>query len=284
MKKQISLWLLSALVAAVSLDAVAQPRRGNGRPRPPMMQPVQNPAPNAPTFQTLRGEAYFLERIALAPGAQLHVSLVGKVAGADYLPLGTTVLAAKNGVTPFQIFLPLQLPPAPYRLQAWIVANNRVFMVGRDAQTLVDSIDVTTKIRLKIASAPQKIGGGGMPRAENFQGVPTFAVVGEVSKLDRRALSPDAVVEIILSDVSLADAPEKVLISVKHELEGEQLPLPFQLNIAKTDLQPNRRYNLRARVTEGGKLSYITGTANIVTSQNVGQKWNLLVKSARQPQ
>lgn len=284
MKKHFPFWLASALVLGVSLVAVAQPHPGGKRPRPPrhsQMRPIQNPAP--PAFKTLRGEAYFLERIALPPNAQLHVFLVGRVAGADYLPLGTTVLAAKNGVTPFEIFLPLQLPPAPYRLQAWIIADNRVWMVGRDAQTVVDSVDVTTKIRLKVASAPQNIDGigDGKPLAAIAEGVSTFAVAGEVQKLDRRALLPDAVVEIILSDVSRADAPEKVLASVKRELKGEQLPLAFEFGVDKTQLLPNRRYNLRARITEGGKLSYITESAIAVTPQNVGQKWNLQVKSAR---
>ena len=282
MKNYFSLCVLGALLVTFVASAWAQPgprpRRGGDleRPRRPLPT-VPETAPVA--FQTLKGEAYFLEKIALPPGAQLHVSLVGKVTGAPYLPLGTTVLAAQNGVTPFNIYLPLDLPPAPYRLQAWIVAGNRVIMVGRDAQTLVDTLGVTAKIRLQVA--PNSTASAPKPNGITAQGVPAFALNGEVLKLDRRALAPDAIVEITLSDISLADAPEKVLASFKSPLKGSQLPEPFEFGVAKTALLPRHRYNLRARVTEGGKLTYITDTAILVTPENVGQKWQLLVKPTR---
>ena len=230
MKNHVRLCVSGALLASSISLALAQPRppRGGNFERP------RRPLPTAPVeFQTLKGEAYFLERIALPPGAQLHVSLVGEVEGAPYLPLGTTVLAARNGVTPFNIYLPLDLPPAPYRLQAWIVAGNRVVMIGRDAQTMVDTLDVTAKIRLKVA--PNSQVSAPKPSGTVAEGVPTYSINGQVQKLDRRALSPDAVVEITLADVSLADAPEKVLVSIKRPLEGFQLPLPFEFGMAKNE-------------------------------------------------
>ncbi len=244
------------------------------------------PAPDAaamlvPLNKTLRGEAQFLERIALPPGAMLHVSLVGRVAGAEYLPLATQITPAKNGITPFQLQVPtVGLPAGPYRLQAWIIADNRLFMQGRDAQTVIENLDEPVTIRLRIVPAPQNIDGIGDGRP--FPAATTkMTLQGTVSKLDRRALSPDSRIELNLRDVSLADAPSKLVMGQNIQLEGGQLPKAFALEIDKTDMQPRRRYALSARVLEAGKLTYLTDTLIEVTPENAAKPFELRVVPAK---
>lgn len=269
---------------------------------PLSMAQKNSKSPETP-LATLRGEAFFLERIALPPGARLHVSLVGRIAGAEYLPLATRVLPARNGSTPFVLSAPKRLlPPGPYRLQAWIVADNRLFMQGRDAQTEVKSLDKPVKIRLKIVAAPLNIDGFGdgrpLPGAtfpgdvplpggppQNIDGIgdgkplppQKMKLRGRVSKLDRRALLPDSRLEIQLRDVSRADAPSQLIVGQVIQLEGGQLPKSFELELAPDDLQPRRRYALSARVLEAGKLTYITGTSNPVAPDDSAKNFELRV-------
>ena len=206
---------------------------------------------SARQIQSLRGEAFYLERIALPPGAVLHVSLVGRVAGAEYLPLATTALNAQNGMTPFQLVLgATQTPPPPYRLQAWIVADNRLLMHGHAPQTIVKNLDAPVKIRLKLVPAPQNIDGIGDGKPLPAQ----MTLKGTVSKLDRRALSPDARIEIMLIDATMGRW--RLMVRQTIPLEGRQLPQDFAIVIAATDLKPRRRYLLSARIYENGKFTY----------------------------
>ncbi len=227
----------------------------------------------------LRGEATFLEPIALPPGAMLHVSLVGRVAGAEYLPIATRIVPARNGSTPFKIsFMKHMAPAGPFRLQAWIVADNRAMFVGRDAQTVIENLDKFAPIRLKSVPAPQNIDGigDGQPLASPYK----MTLKGTVSKLDRRALSPDSRLEIDLRDVSLADAPSKLVVGQVIQLEGGQLPKNFAMELEKGDLQPRRRYALSARIFETGKLTYVTNMLVEVTPENRGKPFELRVVSA----
>lgn len=188
----------------------------------------------------LRGEVYFLERIALPPGARLHLSLVGRVPGANYLPISIVIIPARDGITPFSLALPpANLRPAsPYRLQAWIIAQNRVFMIGHQPTTTISDVKRPVRMRLKIASSRPSVGSmnenASQPDISETTtggeggtiGLPAFYLLnGTVTKLDRRALLPDARVVVTLSDVSRADAPSVVLGRRTIELKGQQFPV-----------------------------------------------------------
>lgn len=296
-----SLLRFGALVLASASLAIPLAMAQNQSPPPQLVQP--QPAPPQPAApqpirrtgrgiisglplsslvslqsRTLRGEAQFLERIALPTGATLHVSLVGRVAGAEYLPLATTIVPARNGITPFQIAIPAtQIPAGPYRLQAWIIADNRAMFIGRDAQTIIQNLNAQARITLKMAPKIQNIDGigNGTPLATT-----KMTLQGTVSKLDRRALLPDSRIELELRDVSLADAPSKLVLGQVIQLEGGQLPRSFKLELEPADLLPRRRYALSARVLEANKLTYITNTLIEVTPENAGQPFELRVVSA----
>ncbi|EMJ3465614.1 YbaY family lipoprotein [Vibrio harveyi] len=85
-------------------------------------------------------------------------------------------------------------------------------------------------------------------------------ITGTVAYRERIALPPHAVVTVALEDVSLADAPAKVLAKQTFETEGKQVPLAFELSYNSNDIKPNHRYSLRARIEVDGKLRFINDT------------------------
>lgn len=238
------------------------------------------PSSSTRVMKTVRGEVFFLERIALMPGAKLHVSLVGRIAGAEYLPLATTVIAARNGITPFELKVPADAVPAgPYRVQAWIIADNRAMFIGAAPQTMLSSLNQKVRIRLRMASAPQNIDGigDGQPLP-----IPNLATLrGSVSKRDRRALLPSAVLKIELRDTSRADAVAPLLSRKTIELKGRQFPTQFKLLVEPSALKPKMRYSLSAQLFENGKLSYRTDSVVSVTRENLDGDFELRLKSAR---
>ncbi len=268
---------LTCLAASLAIPlAMAQSPKA-GSPVPPRI-----PHPPRVEFAALRGEANFRERIALPPGAMLHIALIGRVAGAEYLPLATTATPATNGITPFELLVPLTgLPIGRYRLQAWIIADNRAMFIGRDPQTTIENLSKPAKIQLKLAPPIQNIDGfgDGRPFATATETKP-MTLKGTVSKLDRRALHPDSRIEIEVRDVSMADAPSKLVMGQVIQLEGAQLPRDFTLKLAPADLLPRHRYALSARILEVGKLTYLTDTLYPVSPDALDKPFQLKVVPA----
>ena len=266
----------AALFGLVALGGVSSPAMAQNS------DSQNSGAITLPAFRPFEGEVFFLERIALPPTAKLHVSLVASVQGAPYLPLAAQMIPARNGTTPFEFRLPVgPIPDGPYRVQAWIVANGRVLMNGHAPQFFVNSLDEKPRIRLKMAGAnrPQP---KPMPRPPVTGIMPQMALVkGTVSKLDRRALLPDAQIVVKIADVSRADAPETVISQQKFAIGGQQLPFNFQLPVRADLMKPGTRHAIRAQIFEAGKLSYTTDSMVEINRQNVLSPFSLRVVSAR---
>ena len=286
--KRIVLALGALAVGASALPLMAQETPANKRPQyGPNDRPVPLPVPQ----DVVEGEAYFLERIAIPRDSKLFVTLVGRVAGAEYLPLASTIVPARNGSTPFRLLVPQGLAPVgPYRLQAWIVADNRLWMRGTNPQTALNALSDKARIRLSVAPAPRNIDGIGdgrpLPKLDANQqpgaveedpNVAKESVSGTVTKRDRRGLAPDAQIEVTVADVSLADAPAKVVGRQTFSNDGKQMPLAFAVPVKAGDILANHRYSLSVRVTEGGKLTYITDTLIRVTPENKGDAFEVTV-------
>lgn len=245
----------------------------------PTWAQVDNPVPLPAPQDVVTGEAFFLERIAISPDSKLFVSLVGRVAGAEYLPLASGIFPARNGTTPFRLLVPQGMAPSgPYRVQAWIVADNRLLMNGAKPQTMIDSLSDKPRIRLKIVAAPQNIDGigDGTLMNQDAQAAKPLKVRGAIVKRDRRALLPDAKIEVSLLDVSLADAPSKVVGRQTFSPEGKQVPLKFEVPV-DVALEARHRYSLQVRIEEGGKLSYISDTLVPVTPDNIATAFEVNV-------
>lgn len=80
---------------------------------------------------------------------------------------------------------------------------------------------------------------------------------GEVFYLQRIALPPTAVLSVSLQDITLADAPAKVIDEQRGPIKG-QVPLPFHLSYDPQKIEPNHRYSINARIEVDGKLLFIT--------------------------
>lgn len=84
---------------------------------------------------------------------------------------------------------------------------------------------------------------------------------GTVLYRERMALPPDAIIEVRLEDVSLADAPADVLAKQTIAANGRQVPIPFEVTYSPARVEPNRRYAWRAAIrTAGGELMFATTT------------------------
>jgi putative lipoprotein len=86
---------------------------------------------------------------------------------------------------------------------------------------------------------------------------PKATLNGEVFYLQRIALPPTAVLSVSLQDISLADAPAKVIDEQRAPVNG-QVPLPFKLSYDPLQIEPNHRYSINARIEVDGKLLFIT--------------------------
>lgn len=286
MKRTFAILNVALLGATLALPLMAD-TPANKRPQyGPNDRPVPLPVPQ----DVVEGEAYFLERIAIPPDSKLFVTLVGRVAGAEYLPLASTITQARNGTTQFRLLVPQGMSPkGPYRLQAWVVANNRLIMNGANPQTTLNSLSDKARIRLKMAPAPQNIDGIGDDKPLPSEGTTTVetpatttdTVRGTVTKRDRRAMLPDTKIEVTVSDVSLADAPAKVVGRQTIASEGKQVPFSFAVPINAADLVANHTYSLSVRVTEGGRLTYITDTQIPVTPENWNKPFTVNLTSVR---
>jgi putative lipoprotein len=107
-------------------------------------------------------------------------------------------------------------------------------------------------------------------------------ITGTVAYRERIALPPHAVVTVALEDVSLADAPAKVLAKQTFETEGKQVPLAFELSYNSNDIKPNHRYSLRARIEVDGKLRFINDTSTpVITDAEQTHEANIRLVGTR---
>jgi putative lipoprotein len=108
-------------------------------------------------------------------------------------------------------------------------------------------------------------------------------VKGEVLYRERIALPPDAVVNVQLVDVSLADAPARVVAEQTIKPAG-QVPIPFSLKFDAADIKSGRTYALQARITVGDTLWFITDTRHSVDPEAESGPQTLLLKMVRHSQ
>jgi uncharacterized lipoprotein YbaY len=106
------------------------------------------------------------------------------------------------------------------------------------------------------------------------------AVTGTVSYLQRMALPPDAVIEVKLQDVSLADAPAKTIANQKITLGNRQVPVPFELKFDPAKIDPKHSYSVRAIILMEGQPRFITDKAYPVLTQGNPSHVELILKQA----
>ncbi|EJB8414448.1 TPA: YbaY family lipoprotein [Vibrio vulnificus] len=94
-------------------------------------------------------------------------------------------------------------------------------------------------------------------------------ISGTIFYRERIALPENAAVTLVLEDVSLADAPAKVIAKHKFITNGKQVPLSFDLAYDSKKIIANHRYNVRARIEVNGRLRFISDTIVPVITDEV---------------
>ena len=101
---------------------------------------------------------------------------------------------------------------------------------------------------------------------------------GSVTYRERIALPEGAVVRVTLLDVSLVDAPARV-IAEQEIRPTTQVPLPFVLEYDRAAIDPARHYGLRATISDtNGRLLWATVIAHRVLPQGAPATATILVQ------
>ncbi|WP_038219775.1 YbaY family lipoprotein [Vibrio sp. N418] len=120
------------------------------------------------------------------------------------------------------------------------------------------------------------------PAAQQEQVQAQQTITGNVAYRERIMLPDNAVVTVRLQDVSLMDAPAKLISEQVIETNGAQVPVAFELSYNPNDIKPGHRYSVSARIEVAGELRFITDTMNaVITDENHTQQLNLMLVGTR---
>ena len=87
----------------------------------------------------------------------------------------------------------------------------------------------------------------------------TATVSGSILYRERIALGPDAVVEVKLVDVSLADAPSKTIGEITI-VDAGQVPISFEIEYDPEAIDERFTYIIQAKIYERGELRFVTAS------------------------
>jgi copper homeostasis protein (lipoprotein) len=142
-------------------------------------------------------------------------------------------------------------------------------MHSRISQVIV-SIGIAGSASLGAAAAGMLGGQGGV----------TKSIKGTVAYRERIALTPAAVLELTLEDVSKADAPAEVVARQSMSKLG-QVPIRFELPYDPSRIVPRHTYNLRARITDRGAVRFISAQATpVLTGPGEQGEVRIMLRSA----
>jgi putative lipoprotein len=103
-------------------------------------------------------------------------------------------------------------------------------------------------------------------------------VSGMVSYLSRIALPASAIIEVKLQDVSLADAPAKVIAKEEIALGERQVPVPFELKFDPEKIDAKHMYAVSASILVKGELRFISDKAYPVLTRGNAAHVEVIVK------
>ena len=99
-------------------------------------------------------------------------------------------------------------------------------------------------------------------------------VTGSIAYRERMALSPAAIVQVKLLDVSLADAPAKQIGSQEITNPG-QVPIEFVVPYDRAQIDDRHSYSIRAEIYDRGRLLFTTDTLVSVLTRGAGAEAQL---------
>jgi len=107
-------------------------------------------------------------------------------------------------------------------------------------------------------------------------------LTGAVTYRERIALPAGAVVRVALLDVSLVDAPARV-IAEQEIRPTHQVPIPFALEYDRAAIDPERRYGLRATISDAdGRLLWINVTSHPAFREGALEAATILVQRVQE--
>ncbi len=112
---------------------------------------------------------------------------------------------------------------------------------------------------------------------------PNASVSGTVTYRERIALTPGAILEVELRDVSFADAAAP-LIARQTISDPGQVPIEFKVEYNREDIDSRNRYSIQARIVESdGRLAFTNDTAYEVITYGNPSKVDMLLVLVQPP-
>ena len=110
----------------------------------------------------------------------------------------------------------------------------------------------------------------------------TATVSGEATYRERSAAPPGALLEVLLLDVSRADAPSQTVGSVSLSDIG-QPPYPFEIAYRPDQIVSSHQYVVRARLMHDGRLLFTTDQTYPVLTRGHPNDVQLMLKRVGAP-
>lgn len=116
-------------------------------------------------------------------------------------------------------------------------------------------------------------------RSEEVEG-PRSTLAGTVSYASRIALTPEAVVQVELRDVSRQDVEAPVVARQVIRRPG-QVPVAFQLDYDPSSILPGHAYAVSARIVDRGQLQFVTDGGVAVLTGGAPRSADIIVVPVR---
>jgi putative lipoprotein len=216
-----------------------------------VVEPVASKTPAAESAVT--GTVTYLVRSALPPTAVIEVVLqdVSKM-DAPAVTISSQRMEANGKQVPFPYELkydPAQIDEKnTYAVRATIKDGENLLFTSTTVNPVITKGAPTSGVEITV----EPVASSGT----SSQSV----VTGTVTYRNRSALPPTAVIEVSLQDISLADAPAKVISTQKIEAGGKQPPFAYELKYDPAQIDPKHTYSISARITEGNQLIFTSDT------------------------
>jgi uncharacterized lipoprotein YbaY len=216
-----------------------------------IVEPVASSVPVPESAVT--GTVTYLQRSALPPTAVIEVVLqdVSKM-DAPAATISSQRIEANGKQVPFPYELKYDSAQIDakntYAVRATIKNGDQLLFTSAQSYPVITNGAPTSGVEIIV----EPVASSGA----TSQGV----ITGTVTYRNRSALPPTAVIEVTLQDISLADAPAKVIGSQKIEAGGKQPPFPYELKYDPAQIDPKNTYSVSARITDGNELLFISDT------------------------
>jgi len=199
------------------------------------------------------GTVTYLQRSALPSTAVIEVQLqdVSKMdAPAEVISTQTIEAQGKQVPFPYELkYDPAKIDPAHrYAVRATIKDGGKLLFTSTTVNPVITNGAPTSDVEIVV----EPVSSGGAQSQS--------VITGTVTYRNRSALPPTAVIEVTLQDVSLADAPSKVISTQRIEAGGKQPPFPYELAYDPAQIDPKNTYSVSARITVGNELLFISDT------------------------